>query len=478
MKKYLLILSLASLITHFAYFGYPAETVFDEVHFGKFISGYFTHEYFFDIHPPLGKLMISGMGWLTGFRPGFSFENIGQGFPDKAYLWLRLLPTLAGALLPIVIFFLIRHLKVSGLAAFAGAMLVVFENALLVQSRFILIDSFLLLFGFLSLLFYLKHQDSYSNYQLRITKYCFLFLAGLFGALAASVKWTGITFLTLIIIIELSQIFKQVIKNRTPDNTKTNIGKLNFKILVLALVIMPIAVYFSIFALHFSLLNKSGPGDAFMTPEFRKTLVGSSDYSNPAIQPLNIFEKFKELNLQMYKSNATLTATHPYSSRWYTWPFLIRPIYYWNKAGATLNQEPQTANSRIYLLGNPVVWWAATIAIIYALFVLAQGAWLWFRKKQIFYDHALALLAGGYFLNFLPFIGIKRAMFLYHYFSALIFSIIALVYLIDKTSNKKAAFAVLITAGIAAFVFFSPLSYGLPLTENAYRLRAWLNSWI
>ena len=104
MPKHLLLLIILglSLITHFLFFGHPNETVFDEVHFGKFISGYFTHEYFFDIHPPLGKLLISGAGYLADFKPGFSFAEIGQKFPDNIYLWLRLLPTLAGILLPLI----------------------------------------------------------------------------------------------------------------------------------------------------------------------------------------------------------------------------------------------------------------------------------------------------------------------------------------------------------------------------------------
>src|SRR3989339_678217 len=113
---YILIIILSSMLTHFFFFGHPNETVFDEVHFGKFISGYFTHEYFFDIHPPLGKLLISGMGYITDFKPGFSFAEIGQQFPDRHYLWLRLLPTLAGTLLPIVIFYLILQLGMSRLA--------------------------------------------------------------------------------------------------------------------------------------------------------------------------------------------------------------------------------------------------------------------------------------------------------------------------------------------------------------------------
>ena len=46
-----LLLAVLSFTVHFAFLSYPAQVVFDEVHFGKFVAGYFTHQYFFDIHP-------------------------------------------------------------------------------------------------------------------------------------------------------------------------------------------------------------------------------------------------------------------------------------------------------------------------------------------------------------------------------------------------------------------------------------------
>ena len=110
-KKYLVLILLAlSLITRFMFFGYPSETVFDEVHFGKFISGYYTREYFFDIHPPAGKLLIAGFAKLFDFQPGFAFADIGNEFPDKQYMILRFLPSLAGALLPLVIYLLLMEM--------------------------------------------------------------------------------------------------------------------------------------------------------------------------------------------------------------------------------------------------------------------------------------------------------------------------------------------------------------------------------
>ncbi|MBX4197889.1 phospholipid carrier-dependent glycosyltransferase [Candidatus Parcubacteria bacterium] len=62
MKKthwYIFILLLLSVGTHFSYFGYPEQVVFDEVYFGRFVRLYQHGQYYFDQHPPLGKLIIA-----------------------------------------------------------------------------------------------------------------------------------------------------------------------------------------------------------------------------------------------------------------------------------------------------------------------------------------------------------------------------------------------------------------------------------
>lgn len=451
-RLYIIILIIASLGVHFVFFGHPNETVFDEVHFGKFISGYFTGEYFFDIHPPLAKLLISGMGWLGGFQPGFSFGQIGDKFPDGSYLWLRFLPTLAGALLPIIIYFLARRLKFSKLAAFSTGILVILDNALLTQSRFILLDSFLLLFGFSSLLAYFKFaQEGKSRW---------LFTAGLLAVLAVLVKLTGIAFLGVIAVLEFWRLAKKI-RFKSNDLIKP----------ILAVLAVPAVVYAGLFFVHLKLLSKSGPGDAFMSPGFQKTLAGNKFENDPSIRPLGMPAKIIELNSQMYQANSNLTAGHPYSSKWYSWPVMARPIYFW------LSDQQGGASEKIYLIGNPAIWWLSALAMFYLVVDLAVRVVrrLWHQSEE--HNFIEVFLVGFFLVNLLPFVYVTRALFLYHYFPALIVAILTLVYLIDKIPKKKTVFTVLLSASIVLFLFFAPINYGLKLSDRAFEKRVWFSSW-
>lgn len=442
-KTSIIILILASIAVHFAFFGHPNETVFDEVHFGKFISAYYTQEYYFDIHPPGGKLIIAGFASLFGFTPEHSFAEIGQPFPNNMHLVLRFLPIMAGLLLPVIIYFLALELGFSRLGAFGAGMFIVLENALLTQSRLILLDPFLFTFGFATLLFYLRWRRTHQMRELVIM--------AVLGGLAASIKWTGLTFLGLAGLVELLSVIRTI--------SLKHLVRLG-----LYFVLIPFLVYYSIFAIHFSILSRSGEGDAFMTPEFQRTLQNSLYSDDENNQPLNTFQKFIELNQEMYRANQTLTATHPYSSTWYTWPFMTRSIYYWNQHSTT---EP--AEAKIYLIGNPLIWWTSTVAILYLLLSsIGRG----FFKDKV----ALFLLA-GYFVNFLPFMAIGRVMFLYHYLASLIFAILALTYLIDRHPARKQIFLTTILIVATSFIFFSPLSYGLNLEAGSFTNRMWLNTW-
>ena len=88
-----LALLIAALLVRVIFIHYPDEVVFDEVHFGKFASYYIKGEYFFDVHPPLAKLMIAAMAWLAGFDGKFEFDEIGDSYVEHnvPYRMIRLL---------------------------------------------------------------------------------------------------------------------------------------------------------------------------------------------------------------------------------------------------------------------------------------------------------------------------------------------------------------------------------------------------
>lgn len=449
------IIVLAAIVTRFYHFGQPNQIIFDEVYFPKFATDYFTGDYYFDIHPPLAKLMMAGAARLLGtdLPTTFDFKNISQTYPDNSYKILRFLVSSFGVILIIGIYFLTKELFHSKWPAFLAGLLAVFENAILVQSRVILTDIFLLAFGVLGLVFIFVSRR---KRPFSFSWFAFLILAGLFLTAAFAVKWTALVFVGVAGIVLLV------------DWLKNKQFKVFFSQLLILLVVSSL-FYFSIFAVHLKFLTRSGDGDAFMSQSFQRTLIGNPLYGNPEIKPANLFQKFIELNNVMYSANAGLKATHSYGSKWYTWPLLIRPIYYWFGAG-------DDVSGRIYLQGNPLIWWLGFSIIIY---------WFFWFLGQIFQKNkdrdfaAIGFILAGYFCNLLPYVFVSRVSFLYHYFPSLIFLFIAFGFFLWKYFRKYpyliAAVFLLI---IASFVFFAPLSYGLSLTEPAFNGRVWLPTWL
>lgn len=159
---------------------------FDEVHFGKFASYYLERTYYFDVHPPLGKLLFAAVGLFLGYDGHFHFDKIGDDYVSNGvpYVGLRLFPALLGAAVIPLCFLTLKEIGVSLPAAIFGAALLLLgmpcecvygsisptndilfflDNSLIAQSRLILLDSMLMLFCIMStyawIRFYkLRHQ--------------------------------------------------------------------------------------------------------------------------------------------------------------------------------------------------------------------------------------------------------------------------------------------------------------------------------
>ncbi len=101
---------------------------FDEVHFGKFASYYLQRKYFFDVHPPFGKLLLALVGYCVGYDGHYLFENIGEDYVKNRvpYILLRLFPAIVGSAVVPVCFLTLKEMGVSIAGCLFGAVLLIF----------------------------------------------------------------------------------------------------------------------------------------------------------------------------------------------------------------------------------------------------------------------------------------------------------------------------------------------------------------
>jgi dolichyl-phosphate-mannose--protein O-mannosyl transferase len=223
-----------------------------------------------------------------------------------------------------------------------------------------------------------------------------------------------------------------------------------------------------IFAAHLmSLPYSGGQDDNFLSPRFQSTLLGNVNYGK--YETPNLFERIVNLNVTMFAANASITKSHPYESKWYTWPIMWRSIFDWEKRLDNGQVE------RIYLLGNPLIWWMGLLSVVFVFITLFSE----FRsKKKTIYFESLLVLAIGYLFNLLPYIFISRPAFLYHYFPSFIFMSLMMGFVLWFFLKEKPVVLIVIFIIIAtSFVYFAPISYGLPMSEERFNDRMWLASW-
>jgi dolichyl-phosphate-mannose-protein mannosyltransferase len=75
----------------------------DEAHFGKFAAYYVNRTWYFDVHPPLGKLLLGAVAAASGFNGSYDFTSSAPYPPDVPYLPLRAYcAVLSAAAVPLV----------------------------------------------------------------------------------------------------------------------------------------------------------------------------------------------------------------------------------------------------------------------------------------------------------------------------------------------------------------------------------------
>ncbi|KAG9810081.1 dolichyl-phosphate-mannose--protein mannosyltransferase, partial [Aureobasidium melanogenum] len=272
-KLALAVITLLAFATRFYAITHPNQVVFDEVHFGKFASYYLQRTYFFDVHPPFGKLLFAFAGWLVGYNGDFLFENIGDSYITNKvpYVAYRAMPASMGALTVSVVFMIMWESGYSLPACVLAAGLVLFDNAHIGQTRLILLDATLILFMALSVWSYIRF------YKLRHVPFSrkwwkWLLLTGVCLSCVISTKYVGaFTFFSIGVPVAIDLWSLLDINRRQGALTLPEFGK-HLAARVTGLIVIPFLLYLFWFQVHFAILNRSGPGDDFMSPEFQETL--------------------------------------------------------------------------------------------------------------------------------------------------------------------------------------------------------------
>ena len=141
----------------------------------------------------------------------------------------------------------------------------------------------------------------------------------------------------------------------------------------------------------------------------------------------------------------------------------------------------------IYLQCNPLVWCIGLIGILSSISLVVSKTCFSLKEehKDLFCHIVLLLLM--YICYMVAMLNMPRVMYLYHYLIPLIFSILlatlifSYIYrkLILRNDKWLLLFAaILFVEIIYIFQYFSPLTYGYPISVPEFNQRCWLQVWM
>ena len=382
---------------------YYSGMFFDEIYFGR--TAYeIMHNIpvYENTHPYLGKhLIIPGIK-LFGMTPfGWRFMNV-----------------LFSGLLIFMAYYFGLHLFKKQEYGFISAFLMTYSFMHLSQARVGLIDTFGVLFIFISY-FYLYRfilQQQLSR----------LLISGVFFGLAASIKWSAVfAALGFVLIAVYLLLSRYPLQKRFTGYRLLMYGALSYGLVALTVYAFS---FFDIYGHTHSL------------------------------------QSIINYNTNMYNYHSTLQATHPYSSSWWSWPLDMKPMGYYKEVKYGLL-------SSINALGNPAIFWVGIVAVFYLLVIT-------FLRKSLEAMFILLAFLGLY----LPYIFVGRLMFIYHFYYAVPFLILAIVYMLRDAMERftfiRNFYGIYLFIVSGLFLAFYPVlsGYVVPQSYVAQWLK-WFSTW-
>lgn len=264
------------------------KVIWDEAHFGKFGSHYIQHEFYFDVHPPLGKLLVALSGYLAGFDGEFKFES-NTAYPEgNQFTYMRIFNCLFGIACVPMAYFTALELNFSMWTTWFVSLSFALELLSLILSKFILLDSMLLCFTVSTFLCLTKlHTLNMKKKLLSLRGLVWLSLTGVSIGCVCSVKWVGLFVTVLVGFYTILDLLVKFYQAFTPLEEKKNRDLSVFKYLVhwftriVCLIIIPFIIYVTAFRVHFLVLSKSGPGDGSISTLLQASLEGNTLKNGP-----------------------------------------------------------------------------------------------------------------------------------------------------------------------------------------------------
>ncbi|MBF2097081.1 MAG: phospholipid carrier-dependent glycosyltransferase, partial [Gloeomargaritaceae cyanobacterium C42_A2020_066] len=315
--------------------------------------------------------------------------------------------------------------------------LVALDGLLLVESRYALINLYLVFFGLLGQVLWLKGRRAEHPLGWQL-------LGGIALGASVSVKWNGLGYLAGLALYGLARSLPtpagreaEAIPWRERWRPWARHG--------LCLGVVPAATYLLLWQPHL----RQSPGATLLT-----------------------------LHQQILGYHQNLGATvHPYCSPWWSWPLMLRPVsYFYAKVGPA----GQELIGNVQGMGNPVLWGLVAGAVLLGL---GYGVW-WTRSTTEEREPCPSPLLFGLLnvaANWLPWALARRCLFIYHYLPALIAGCLVLAWWLDEAwkgpAGRLLAGMLLGLIGLG-FYFWLPIYLGLPLTPAEWQRRFPFSGWI
>jgi dolichyl-phosphate-mannose-protein mannosyltransferase len=406
---------------------YLGETFFDEIYYVRTAEQYLNLQVPYEwTHPPLGKLIIASGISAFGYNP-FGWRIMGVIF--------------ATLMIPLI-YILGKKLFGTWIGGFASAFLLTFDFMHFTMARMATVDTYVVFFSLASQLFFLIYlKDVLKNgWKAPVQP---LFLAILFFALGFSTKWVVLYGFAAQLALLAALRFKEVAKLKKSLSDKLYAFTNPPFSVILGFLLVAVLVYFLVYI-----------------PDM---LAGRS-----LVEVLG-------LQGSMYNYHSTLTATHAFSSPWWNWPLMLKPLWLF------VSYLPSNFKSTIVLMGNPAVWWVGFVCVIvisvFALVKIVRMA----GKRLGEVGLPVIFITAFFFFQWVPYMLISRVTFIYHFYVNVPFLCLATAYFISKYWSSKwvKVAAIAYFAGtVALFGLFYVVISGMPASNSWIDSLKWLGSWV